>query len=237
MRASAASVRRAVARGPGRPRGPSQAARLRERLVAAAGELYASGGYAGISFGALAERTGLRKATLFHYFPNKEALAWAVFNALGERLEAAALNWFDAPPQSCAARLDRLVASLVDFYGADPINARILCHGLMETEQLRDSRVAGMDAPPIFDHFVRRFIAFLEEGIAAGEFHPDRALGTVMAIGGVILFECMLPERGRQLVAARGQPVSHEARKEEIIRFIRRAVVRPQTRLAKQAVS
>jgi AcrR family transcriptional regulator len=120
-------------RRPGRPPGPSQAVLLRARLVDEASELYAAGGYARISFATVAERSGLTKATVFHYFPNKEALLRAVFEAFGERLERAAENWFDPPPHSHAARLERLVASLVDFYGRDPLHARILCHGLLET--------------------------------------------------------------------------------------------------------
>ena len=113
-----------TARRPGRPPGPSQAEHLRQRLVAEASELYAEAGYAGISFATLAERTGLTKATVFHYFPKKETLVYAVFEALGARLEAATLGLFDAPPASFAARLERVVNSLVDFYGAHPLNAR-----------------------------------------------------------------------------------------------------------------
>ena len=97
-------------RRPGRPPGPSQAraaarppgrrsepALRRRRLCAASASPR------------VAERTGLTKATVFHYFPNKDALLRAVFEAFGERLERAAENWFDPPPASHAARLERLV--------------------------------------------------------------------------------------------------------------------------------
>ena len=63
------SARTAVGRGPGRPPGPSQAAEVRARIIAEASRLYAAGGYAGLSFGPLAQRTGVTKATVFHYFP------------------------------------------------------------------------------------------------------------------------------------------------------------------------
>ncbi|MEW6270391.1 MAG: amidohydrolase family protein [Thermodesulfobacteriota bacterium] len=148
MRAPATRRRR-----PGRPPGPSRAKQARARLVATASEIYAEGGDAGLSYAVLAERSGLTKPTLFHYFPTKETLLYAVFQALGERLEAAAEGWFDAPPASFAARLERLVGALVDFYGADPINARILCRGLLETG--RAGATTGADAPPVFGHFVR----------------------------------------------------------------------------------
>jgi AcrR family transcriptional regulator len=207
--AAAARPRRA-----GRPPGPSQAPRLRQHLIEEASALYAAGGYGGLSFGTLAARTGLRKATLFHYFPNKNALVDAVFRALGERLEAAALA-FDPPPASYADRLDRLVATLVDFCGRDALNARILCHGLLEVDRPA-ARLAGGVAPPVFTHFVERFVDFLNAGIAAGELYPDRPLGTIMSIAG----------EGATSLAAR---------REEMITTVRRAVVRGRARLQRGA--
>ena len=232
MRAAHPPAAPAPRRGPGRPRGPSQAPQLRERLLVEASRLYADGGSAGLSFGLLAARTGLKKATVFHYFPTKTALLWAIFQRLGEALEAAAAGWL-APvasrrPASHAQRLERLIESLVDFYGADPLNARILCQGLLETERLAAAGVAGGAAEPIFGAFVRRFAAFIEAGIRAGEFHPDRPLATIMSVGGLILFEFMLPPDAR-LVVGGGVPLAE--RKREMVTVVRRAVVRPATRL------
>lgn len=222
------SPRTAVGRGPGRPPGPSQAAEVRARSIAEASRLYAAGGYAGLSFGALARRTGVTKATLFHYFPTKAALVYAVFDALGARLEERALAWFDPPPRSHAARLERLIVELVEFYGRDPVNAQLVCQGLLHVE-MTGWPVAGGAAPPVFAEFLRRFVAFFEHGIAAGEFRADRPLGTIMSIGGVVLFECMLPAEGRRLYAP-GGTVGFEQRTQEMIAFIRRAVVRPDVR-------
>jgi AcrR family transcriptional regulator len=218
----------------GRPPGPSQATHLRARLVDEASRLYAAGGYEGISFATIAARAGLTKATAFHYFPNKEALLRAVFEAFGERLERAAEHWFDPPPPSHAARLERLVESLVDFYGRDPLHARILCHGLLEAERRGPWSITGPGAPPVFDHFVRRFVAFIQSGVAAGEFYPDRPLATIMAIGGIVLFEFMLPDRGRAFRAADGRRIDLRERAREMAAVITRAVVRPTERLRRR---
>jgi AcrR family transcriptional regulator len=217
-------------RRPGRPPGPSQAEHFRQSLVAEASELYARGGYAGISFATLAERTGLTKATVFHYFPKKEALVYAVFEALGARLEAATLGLFDAPPASFAARLERVVTSLIDFYGDDPLNARILCQGFLEGDRLAPAGAASGQTPRIFARFVRRFADFVQSGIDAGEFHPGRPMGTIMTIGGIILFEFMLPDRGRPLIG--GVPLSE--RRMEMTAVIARAVVRPRVRIGRR---
>lgn len=220
-------------RRPGRPPGPSQAPQLRARLIEEASRLYADGGSNGLSFAAVAARAGLTKPTVFHYFPNKGALLQAVFEALGERLQRAAEGWFDAPPASYAARLDQLVLALVDFYGRDPLNARILCHGLLEAERLAPWHTAGTAPPPVFDHFIRRFLQFIIDGAAAGELHADRPMAIIMAIGGIVLFELMLPDRGRPFRSGRFGTTSLEDRAAEMATLIRRAVVRPQARLGR----
>jgi AcrR family transcriptional regulator len=219
-----------ASRRPGRPRGPSQANQLRQRLIAEASALYAEGGYGGVNLAAVAEKAGLTKATVFHYFDNKEALVYAVFVGLGERLERAASTWFDATPKSHAARLDELVGSLVDFYGADPLNARILCQGLLERGRLAPQPSAEADMPPVFAHFVARFVEFVESGIRAGEFYPDRPLALIMAIGGIVLFEFMLPEHARRLTG--NVPLTE--RKREMSSVVARAVVRPTTRMSRR---
>jgi hypothetical protein len=71
---------------------------------------------------------------------------------------------------------------------------------------------------------VRDFTRFLEQGIAAGEFHRDRPLGTIVSIGGVVLGECMLPWSARRPFGLGGATL--EDRADEVVRFVRRAVVR-----------
>jgi AcrR family transcriptional regulator len=220
-----AALRPFVRRGPGRPPGPSQAADVRARIVVEASRLYAAAGYAGLSVGTLATRVGITKATVFHYFPTKDALAVAVFDALGRRLEGRARAWFGPPPAAYAARLERALRGLVEFYGADPVNAQLVCHGLLEVELVS---AASADSISVFAEFVREFVTFLEAGIAAGEFYPDRPLGTIVSIGGVVLFECMLPAAARRHYGGGAATLDDRAR--EVTAFVRRAVVRPTKR-------
>jgi len=203
-------------RGPGRPPGPSQAVQIREALIAAASRQYAAGGRAGISFSALGAAVGLRKATVFHYFPTKEALVRAVFEALGASLAERQQAWFSASSQSYAKRLERVVGELVDFYESDPVHARVICHGLLEVQH-----VPAADAEPSLAAFVGEFIAFLRAGIAAGDFVPGDPAGMMMAIGGVILFEVMIPRAARRAYGRRG----NGARRAEVVAFVCRALV------------
>jgi AcrR family transcriptional regulator len=191
---------------------------LREALVAAASRQYAAGGRGGISFAALADDVGIHKATVFHYFPTKTAIVQAVFTALGTQLTAHHDDWFAAPPAAYAARLDRAVRALVDFYERQPLYARIICHGLLEVSP------PPPDAPdPALATFVTRFVAFVRAGIAAGEFHAADPAGVMMMIGGVILFEVMLPPEVRRVY---GRVNRSTARRDDVVAFVRRAVVK-----------
>jgi AcrR family transcriptional regulator len=224
-----AGARRRPRRGPGRPPGPSRTAATRTALVEAAGRQYAAGGRGGISFASLAAEAGLRKATVFHYFPTKEALVAAVFAALGARLAARAPEWFDSPPQAPAERLERVVGGLVDFYADDPVNARLICHGLLGVESwaaVPAEPTAAADGSQYFADFVRRFRDFVADGMAAGAFHPGDPLATLMSIGGVVLFECMIPPAVRGRYGWDGSRAALAAHRHAVLAFVRRAVVR-----------
>ena len=199
---------------------------MRARLVDAAALRYAQGGWGGLSYGTLAADTGLRKATLFHYFPTKDALVHAVFERLAHQLEACTEAWFQPSTESFAARLDRIVAEFVDLYGAEPVNARIVCQGLLGVERLLPDG-AGL---PVFERLVGELVAFMEQGIAAGAFVPARPLGLIMAIGGVVLFEAMVPTEAQRTFAGRsGVETALAARRGEVVAFVRRAVLRTDT--------
>ncbi|WP_433565877.1 TetR/AcrR family transcriptional regulator [Nocardia sp. CA-151230] len=93
-----------------------RAARRRDRrkaeMIATALQILSSSGYQGMRFEDVAERTDIAKATLYHYFPSKDALVSAalekltadVLTSLREALDTAA----DAPP---AEQLRVLIAA------------------------------------------------------------------------------------------------------------------------------
>lgn len=64
----------------------------RHAILRAARELIQTRSYLGFSFQDLAERVGIRKASLYHHFPSKEALGVAVL----EQAMAAYEKWFKA---------------------------------------------------------------------------------------------------------------------------------------------
>src|SRR5882672_3367680 len=68
-------------------RSPADRPRARkEEILDVATRLFAERGYDGASMNDVAERVGMRKASLFYHFATKDALYEAVLNRLIERL-------------------------------------------------------------------------------------------------------------------------------------------------------
>lgn len=61
----------------------------RAAILSEAEALIRARGYAGVSYGTLAERIGIRKASIHHHFPNKIDLARALLAAYDARYDAA----------------------------------------------------------------------------------------------------------------------------------------------------
>jgi AcrR family transcriptional regulator len=106
--------------------------RLRkEEIVAEATRLFAERGYEGASMGDLAERVGLRKASLFHHFPSKDVLYATVLTELMDGVKAAIVSAAMAEG-SFAERLDALTDALTATLGAQPHAARLLIREAMD---------------------------------------------------------------------------------------------------------
>ena len=106
--------------------------RLRkEEIVAEATRLFAERGYEGASMGDLAERVGLRKASLFHHFPSKDVLYATVLTELMASVKVAILTAAMAEG-SYAERLDLLTDALTDALSSAPYAARLLVREAMD---------------------------------------------------------------------------------------------------------
>ncbi len=112
--------------------GSRKGKRLRkEQIVAEATRLFAERGYEGASMGDLAERVGLRKASLFHHFPSKDVLYATVLTELMDGVKAAIVSAAMAEG-SFAERLDALTDALTEVLSAQPYAARLLMREAMD---------------------------------------------------------------------------------------------------------
>ncbi len=149
------------------PAGRKRKKLRKEEIVAEATKLFAERGYEGASMGDLAERVGLRKASLFHHFASKDVLYTTVLTQLMEGVRAAVTSAAMAEG-SFADRLDALAEALVDVLGSQPYAARLLVR-------------EAMDWGPVMKEGLGRTIndvlaaghEFAKAGQRAGEFGPD----------------------------------------------------------------
>ncbi|HEY9307369.1 MAG TPA: helix-turn-helix domain-containing protein [Microbacterium sp.] len=129
-------------------RGPAAAADNRRALIAAAREVYAEGGL-GAPFSAVAKRAGVGQGSLYRHFPDRTALAVAVFEDNVRDLE----EYTSAPERTVDDLLDRVVdqvvvsTAFIELITADLTDTRVAVLGarfqaLVERLVARD-RVAG----------------------------------------------------------------------------------------------
>lgn len=127
----------------GRPRAaqrPESGLSAREELLAAAAELFTVRGYAATSTRAVAERAGMRQATMYHYFGGKEdLLAELLEGTVTPSLLLARGLLADGGDAPAEARLWRLCRSDVELLCGGPHNLG----SLYLLPEVRTERFAG----------------------------------------------------------------------------------------------
>jgi len=95
-----------------------EAVQQRERILSVALSLFAEKGYERVSLRQVAREVGLTPATLYHYFPSKEALLETLAEQIAQRFEEATAGIADQPwevtyklERFCVAHLEALLAS------------------------------------------------------------------------------------------------------------------------------
>lgn len=154
--------------------------RLRkEEIVAEATRLFAERGYEGASMGDLAERVGLRKASLFHHFASKDVLYDTVLQALMEKVKVAIVG-ASLAEGSFAERLDALSDGLTEVLAAHPYAARLLVREAMDWGPVMKSGLGQT-----INEVLEAGLAFANAGQAAGEFkkQPDTRQVIVSFVG------------------------------------------------------
>src|SRR5919201_2657990 len=181
----------------------------RERIVAAARELIARGGYAEAQVAAVADRAGVATGTVYRHFPSKADLFAEVFRRASQREVDALSRAAAAAEGGAAARIDaavetfarralrgrRLAWSLI----AEPVDPAVEAERLVFRRAYRDA-----------------FAAVIEAGVASGELPPQDAELTAAALVGAI---------GEALVGP-ASPTSANHDAESVIRSLRDFCIR-----------
>jgi TetR/AcrR family transcriptional regulator len=108
----------------------------KDAILDEATRLFAERGYEGTSMADLAERVGLRKASLFHHFASKEQLRKAVLERLVQRVTstlAKATTEAEARGDGAfAERVDAITDAVVGMLAEQPYAARLVLREAME---------------------------------------------------------------------------------------------------------
>jgi AcrR family transcriptional regulator len=96
-------------------------ARTRERLTAAALELFDTVGYGATTVDQIADRAGVSPRTFFHHYPSKEDI---LFDGYADRLREAARRFRSRSPTSLWAALSAVSDAVVDAIEEQPATFR-----------------------------------------------------------------------------------------------------------------
>lgn len=172
------------------PKTTGKRRRLRkEEIVAEATRLFAERGYEGASMGDLAERVGLRKASLFHHFASKDALYQTVLGELLESMRGAILQAAMAEG-SFAERLDALTDGLTDVLAQQPYAARLLVREAMDYGPVMRGGLGET-----INTLLEAALGFARAGQRAGEFKQQLdPANVIVSIVGILFMPFALGE-------------------------------------------
>ena len=162
-----------------RPPRPGKTRLRRDEILDEATRLFAERGYEGTSMADLAERVGLRKASLFHHFASKEVLYAAVLERLVQAVGAAMMK-AAVQTGSFTERLDNLSDGITIALGEQPFAARLLIREVMDwgpvvRDTLAQTMMTVLDAA---DQFVKG-------GQAEGVFVDTDSKQLIITVAGV----------------------------------------------------
>ncbi len=159
---------------------PAWRQRRRNRILAAATELFATRPYPLVSMDEVAETARMGKATLYRYFPSKEDLYVAVFDLVLEELNGK-LDAASAEGGGPSAVLRRMIAILVPALGEHFRGLRTIDDGVMHAAE-RKRRLFRNRRHLITGHVEETIVA----GVESGEFRGIRASTCAHMIVGMI---------------------------------------------------
>lgn len=160
----------------------------RDRILAAARELFAAGGFRGTTTAAIARAARVNEALIYRHFPAKTDLYEAILRAKLEDANLARILQVAECGQVPADEALRRVARLFGEY-ADPEFLRLYYHSALEGHVL---------ASGFYEQFVRRLLELVEKlirrGMREGSFRKVNARIAAQAFTGMLRSYCLTRE-------------------------------------------
>jgi TetR/AcrR family fatty acid metabolism transcriptional regulator len=144
-----------------------RSARTRERILAAATEVFARSGFHGARVADIAEHAGIAYGLVYHYFQNKDDILAAIFSERWAQY-VSYLNEVRRMPLSFRERMGRLVHFWVEVYRREPDLMTIMINEISRSYEFLESHDIGT-VLVAFDAIE----AMIREARDNGEVHRD----------------------------------------------------------------
>ena len=186
----------------------------RELILAEARKCFADSGYDGTSLNDIAAGVGIRRPSLLHHFPSKEALYEEVFEQLLsdwiERLAGAI-----AAPETGRRKMELVLGAGFELFADNPDYVR-----LMRREALDGGVHLGIDMAAVLRPMFDRAVVFFEREMANGTFRrQDPAQLLLTGYGALLSYFSDAPFVGGLIDADALSPEVLARRKQHIIDF------------------
>ena len=199
--------------------GPKQgkAERTRDTILEMAEAVFAEKGFAAARLEEVAERVGIRRASIVYHFRDKRDLYSAVLDQLVKGLLQLIAPVLEAPGP-LAERIELAVSAFVDFVAQRPTAARIL---------LREIADGSPDHPPELVRHMGSFAVLAarvsEAGLAMPRFPKADPIQIASAIAGTTVFHlAAVPTLAPGIEYDPRQPERLEALRAEVLSLTRR---------------